>query len=423
MNDYMKQSSGWYQLDNAAKIIPSTTRGGDTRVFRIVCELKNEVNPDSLQEALDEVSSDFPQLNCVLRKGLFWYYLDKRNIRALVTKDLLTPCSPLYCEGRKNLLYRITYYHNRINLEMFHVLSDGTGAFVFLKELVLAYLRIEYEINVHNDTLEGSSVNEKMDDAFRRFYQRQKGLSQLKDMSKNKAYQIKGEQDENMEAHLIEGTVSASKVKELSHKNNTSVGVMVTALYIAAVIDEMSVREKNNNIIAVSVPVNLRKYFLSSTIRNFFGVINIRFDASNYSGDIAEIIKVVDSSFKDQLQQDKIFETMNSYSALENNLAIKMVPLFIKDIAIWGFSKAAKKGVTSTMSNLGNIELPPEAEDYVEKFAAFMTAPTEQICVSTYKDRMVFGEVTTFETHEIMLNFFRRFVALGIDVEIASNEN
>ena len=64
---------------------------------------------------------------------------------------------------------------------------------------------------------------------------------------------VKGEQDENMEAHLIEGTVSASKVKELSHKNNTSVGVMVTALYIAAVIDEMSVREKNNNIIAVSV--------------------------------------------------------------------------------------------------------------------------------------------------------------------------
>ena len=37
--------SKWYQLDNAAKIVPSTTGGADTRVFRITCELKEDVDP------------------------------------------------------------------------------------------------------------------------------------------------------------------------------------------------------------------------------------------------------------------------------------------------------------------------------------------------------------------------------------------
>ena len=43
--------SKWYQLDNAAKIVPSTTGGADTRVFRITCELKEDVDPDTLQSA------------------------------------------------------------------------------------------------------------------------------------------------------------------------------------------------------------------------------------------------------------------------------------------------------------------------------------------------------------------------------------
>ena len=36
----------------------------------------------------------------------------------------------------------MTYYRNRINLEVFHVLTDGTGAMNFLKTLVSNYLAL-----------------------------------------------------------------------------------------------------------------------------------------------------------------------------------------------------------------------------------------------------------------------------------------
>ena len=129
----------WYELDNNAKIVPSTTKGSDTRVFRITCELKEEVNGALLQHALDRTVPDFPHFASVLRKGLFWYYLDSSNIHAVVQQENKPACAPIYWDGRRRLLYRVNYYRRRINLEMFHVLTDGTGAFDFLRAIVCNY--------------------------------------------------------------------------------------------------------------------------------------------------------------------------------------------------------------------------------------------------------------------------------------------
>ncbi|MBO5551695.1 MAG: hypothetical protein J5966_07025, partial [Lachnospiraceae bacterium] len=84
--------------------------------------------------------------------------------------------------------------------------------------------------------------------------------------------------------------------------------------------------------------------------------------------------------------------------------------------------RRAKKGVTTTLSNLGRIEMPEGLSQFVDRFSAFMAAPSQQICISSFGDRMVFGEVSPYSTHEVMLHFFRRLVKLGVDVELASND-
>ena len=130
----------WYQLDNAAKIVPSTAGGSDTRVFRITCELNEEVDPEALQSAVTAAARDFPHFSSVLKKGLFWYYLDQSDLDAEVTRDDRPALDTIYWEGRRNLLYRVNYHGRRINLEMYHVLTDGTGAFEFLKAILAEYL-------------------------------------------------------------------------------------------------------------------------------------------------------------------------------------------------------------------------------------------------------------------------------------------
>ncbi len=420
-----RQSSKWYKLDNAAKIIPSSAKGADTRVFRICCELKDEVRPELLQQAHDEVIEDFPMFRCVLKKGFFWYYLEESGLELKVTEDHLSACAPIYYPGRVNLLYRLNYFKRRINLEMFHVLADGTGGFIFLKRIVTRYLELAHGIQGGKYEGETSSVSEKGGDAFDQYYSKQKlgnQLKQLKKISVGKAHQIRGEIDENLLPHLIEGTVSASKIVALAKENETTVGVYTTSVYIQAVIDSMSRREKQRPIV-VSVPVNLRQFFDSDTTRNFFGVINIVYYPKDYDGSIASIISVVKDAYEEQLREESVERIMNTYASFEDHIAIKMVPIWVKDIVIDFFNRKSKKGITTTLSNLGRIKMPETLSPYIDRFSAFMAAPSQQVCISSFEDRMVFGEVSPYATHEVMMYFFRRLVSLGVPVELASNDH
>ena len=164
------KQKNWYKLDNAAKIIPATIGGPDTRVFRLVCELKEDVDPEILQIAVNETSREFPHMNCCLRSGIFWYYLDESKEKPIVTEDQLPALSALYKAGRKNLLYRITYYRRRINVEMFHVIADGTGAYTFIETLITNYFIEKHQLDRSHFLPQTSSIGEKSEDAFSRYY-------------------------------------------------------------------------------------------------------------------------------------------------------------------------------------------------------------------------------------------------------------
>ena len=411
----------WYKLDNVGTMIPATASGANTRVFRISCTLNEDISADTLQAALDMTCLEFPHLNVTLRKGLFWYYLDPVRRTPVVEEDHLPVCSAIYYPGRRTLLYRVSWFHNRINLEMFHVLADGTGAFTFLKQLVSNYLCLVHGIDPQSVVEDRSSAAEKDVDAFSHFYEKTTGNAQLDEITTKRAYQVKGNPDENLQMHVLEGIISAKEFIELSHRFKTTAGVLSGALIIQSIVEQMSVADRRLPVI-IQVPVNLRQYFPSETTRNFFGVIIVRFDPHEYDGTLESIIPCVRSAFEKQLTPENISRTMNSYSALEHNPLISIVPLFLKDPVIrWYFSQATK-GITATVSNLGRIRMPKELAGYIDYFVPLMSARNLQICISTYDDRMVFGAVSAFTDHRVMLTLFRKLKEFGIKAVIATND-
>ena len=114
-----KKKARWRKLDNAAKLYSAASNKKDTRVFRFYCELKEEVNPDVLQEALNQTIEIFPTFLMVLRKGLFWHYLEPCNLRPIVKEEYKEPCSRLYIKDKKTLLFEVTYYKKRIKLSKY----------------------------------------------------------------------------------------------------------------------------------------------------------------------------------------------------------------------------------------------------------------------------------------------------------------
>lgn len=417
----MNGSKSWYRLDNAAIIIPSTVNGADSRVFRVSCELKEDVDPEVLQSALDDVIRAFPHLNVVLRKGLFWYYLDGCDLKEIVTREKIPPLSPIYVDGRKTLLYRVSYYKKRINVEMFHVLADGTGGFIFLKDLVICYFNKLYDLNIPQESISADVIEEKAKNAFSENYQKARGNRQLKEMTSKRAYHLKGKKDENFQNHLIEATVSTGEFLKLAKQNNTTAGIYAVSLYILSILDEMKDDRKKLPIV-VSVPVNLRQFYPSNTTRNFFGVINVRYDPDKYDGTIHSITEDVAASFKNQLTPSAIDQTMNAYSALVHTWAIKMVPLFIKDLVIERYYVSSQQGVTCNVSNLGVIKMPEELCPYINKFIGFMSSATMQTCIATFNDNMVFGAVSSFVENKVIKNLCRHLAEQGLEVEIATND-
>ena len=171
--------------------------------------------------------------------------------------------------------------------------------------------------------------------------------------------------------------------------------------------------------VVISVPVNLRNYFPSHTTRNFFGVINVPFYPKDYDGTIEGIVESVKQSFGELLSEEQIFKTMNGYAALEHNRAVKLVPLFLKDLGIRGISTLMQKGVTSTVSNVGKVEMPEKLVPFIEKFSSYMSTNRVQMCISSFQDKLTFGVTSAFTDHTMIMHFFRRLVDLGIPVELA----
>lgn len=113
---------------------------------------------------------------------------------------------------------------------------------------------------------------------------------------------------------------------------------------------------------------------------------------------------------------------MNSYAALEHNYAVKMTPLFLKYWGIRGYNNLVKKGVTTSVSNLGVITIPDALRPYVEKFVSYMASRTAFLCLTSFEDKTVFGLTSCFTEHPVYMHLFRRLTAMGIPVEVSSND-
>ena len=126
----MPRQIRWDKLDNTAHLFPSIAGENMTNVYRISVTLKEDIQKEYLQQALDMVLPKFDGFNVRLRTGVFWYYFEENGKKApRVTEETMFPCRFIQPNRNHNYLFRVTYYKKRINLEVFHVLTDGGDQF------------------------------------------------------------------------------------------------------------------------------------------------------------------------------------------------------------------------------------------------------------------------------------------------------
>ncbi len=414
-----QKSPEWNRLDNAAKIFPSNIGKRDTKVFRFSCELYEEVVPEILQQALDITIDYFPIFRSVMKKGLFWYYFEQSKLEPIVLPETKPICSSLYHPDYRTLLFEVTYFGRRINFEVFHALTDGTGAMQFLKMLVSQYLKLKYPEKELPSLDYDACTSQKSEDSFQKYYDPKAVGGKAKRVS---AYQIKGSKEPKERLNVIEGVLPVKPLLDLAHQYHTTLTVLLAAVLIRSIGGQMATGDKRKPVI-LDIPVNLRNYFDSETARNFFGVINVSYHFGERSGELEDIIEQVAHTMQEELTREKLSGIINDYIKIERNAMIRIVPLPLKDLVLRQAGKINQREATSALSNIGRTNIPPELRSYIRLFDVICSTDRTQLCLCSCGDLLTACFSSVFESTEVQKSFFRTFTELGIAVEVASNDS
>ena len=411
-----KKNARWRKLDNAAKLYSAASNKKDTRVFRFYCELKEEVDPDVLQEALNQTIETFPTFLMVLRKGLFWHYLEPCNLRPIVKEEYKEPCSRLYIRDKKTLLFEVTYYKKRINFEVFHVLTDGTGATEFLKELVKNYLYLVHkEDGLEQVTLlpEDMTVQDQEDDSFLKYYSKNQKRPKKRKLN---AFQIRRKKKDGNHLHVHESVVSVQAVLKRSRELGVSMTIFLTALFMMAINEEMSKMQKKKPVVLM-VPVNLRKFFPSSSMLNFFNWIEPGYNFTTQDQSFEAVLKYTKEFFETELTKEKMSAHISELLALELHPILRLAPLELKNLCIQAGAKYSEKNTTAIFSNMSAVKMPASYVPYIERFGVYTNTPKLELCLWSFQDKLSFAFTSRYDTVNIERNFYRLLKEQGITSE------
>ena len=414
-----KGYSKWRKLDNAALAFPLVTGKNDTRVFRFYCQLKETVDGEVLQQALDQTMKKYPLFQAVLRKGLFWFYLERRDIHAIVKQEKRPPCSSLYIPDKKSLLFQVSYHNNRMNFEVFHGLTDGTGAMNFLEELVQNYLilahpetelpRVEHEEEI--------TPGDQEEDSFSQYYSSEIPRNKEK---KPAAVKLKGEKLVHSDMDITEVILNVKETLAKARSYGVSITILLTAMLLCSIQEEIP-RNRQKKPVTLMIPVNLRNYFPSQSMGNFFGWIEVGYVFEEDTS-FEEVLASVKQQFQEQLQKDKIAMNMNGYVRIEKNPFVRAVPLEIKKFFLMAGANLGSRSITAVYSNIGIIRLPEEYKEYIERFGIFASTDSLQLCSCSYGNQLVLGFTSKIPDDSIQRNFMKMLKKEEISYKEEKNE-
>ena len=416
----------WYRLDNAALIFPAVMRKNWNNVFRVSATLKDQVDPETLSRAASDLVKRFPTVFVRLRTGFFWYYLETLNEAPPVEEDYAWPLTPMTRRKLKKCCIRILYYQNRIAVEFFHSVTDGTGGMAFLQNLTARYLALKEGIDIPPggnivDPAEAPKAEETRD-CFQLC-----GAEVSVSRREENAYRLRGNPEEDFFRHIVTGIVPTETLLEKAHAEK----VTVTAYLSAVMAEAVLARQKEDpepgrrGHIKITVPVNLRKTFGMNTMRNFTLAVNIGFDPRLGEYSHEEICRLMYHQLAAETIRQKMAGRVTTNVELQRSVPLRLIPLPVKTLAmrlVYALSGESKGCLN--ISNMGQVSVPDSIGKYIERFdfvIGVQYSYPNNCSVVSWQGKTYISMIRGIRASELERLFFTRLVEEGIPVEIESN--
>ncbi len=421
-----KEERDWYKLDLSAIVYPTLQRRDFSSVYRLALLLKEDVDPDLLQQAVDLALPRFPTYKAAIRKGVFWRYLEPNNRPGpFVQEDIKNPCMPMPFKSNNRYLIRFYYYGKRIALEAHHSLGDGTGGMCVLLTVTATYLRLK-GYNIENGGFV-KDINEKPEEGeLEDAYMKYANAKVCPPRPSEKAYRVRGTKEPFYTLNIIEGIMSASRVMEVAKKYNATITEYLNAVLLYALLQKQETEwHFKLKPVAIAMPVNLRRFFPSKTLRNFITMIYPSVDPRLGEYTFEEIVAHVHNYMRYYINEKTLRGDITTNARTQSNSFIRIVPLFLKDFVVSRFYAAVQdKHSSAGLTNMGVMKVPESMKEYIHRFDICMGQPFSSrtnCAIISFEDILTVTFASSIVEADVERFFFRKLVQDGIHVKIESN--
>ena len=240
-----------------------------------------------------------------------------------------------------------------------------------------------------------------------------------------KSFRIKGTEYLKHWTGKIEANIKLDSIKKVCKEKGCTITEYITACFLNAIYVTSIKNKKKQLPVRIFVPVNLRKFFPSRTLRNFSLYIRTDMDFNQNDITFDEILEETVKTFKEELVKEKIHGRLVSNVKFERNFFIRIMPLALKRIAIKiGYYLLAASANTASFSNLGVVKLPSEMIPFVKGLSSplVLLIITINISAISFNNNLVLDISSTIKERNIQREILVQMVKDGVELVIETNE-
>lgn len=405
------------KLDNTARVF-SLDYKKNTNIFRYSIILNQNIDKDSLEKVLEKTLKNYPLFKVKLGTGFFWNYLKINPKVPIVKKEEEVLCKSIDLRENNDYLFRITYCKNKINLDFFHVLTDGVGAMKFLRSIVYNYLDLKNDL-MFSEYVDDSNISYQ--DQYLENYD--KNLKEKINFKRAYSLSEKIYKNINNTYHYI---IDIGEIKNVCRYYNVTITEYLTAIYVYAIYLSFY-KKKSKKEIVIAVPVDLRKYYQVDTLYNFFVCMYVNpkiLEKKLTTFD--EILNEIHDEFKEKLKEKTIKKCLARDVKIGQSKIIGLIPLSIKKLFMRYLDFLAGKMATSTLSNVGVVDIDDKYKKYINNILVSVLPNEFQnikctICSFDKKLNVTINDnIDDIIFHDIFLKLMKKNIS---NIELLSSSN
>ena len=416
----------WYKLDLSAIVYPTLQRRDFSNVFRISLILNEPIEPGLMQQAIDMALPRFPTYKTAIRKGLFWRYLEPNHRPGpFLMEDINNPCMPMPFKANNHYLLRFYYHNCRISMEAHHCLGDGAGSMCVLATVVATYLRLKgYKVTNGGFVLDINSEPDpgELEDSYMKYADAKVAPPRPSD----KTYRIWGTKEPFYTLNIIDGIMEVDELQKVAAKYKATITEYLNAVLIYALLQkQLYEAPRNLKPVRISMPVNLRRFFPSTTLRNFIAMVFPVVDPRLGEFSFEEIVSHVHHYMRYHINEKFMRGYITTNAAIQRHPVARVVPLFIKDFVVRAFYSAVMDRHSSAgLTNMGVITFPEDMMTHIKRIDCYMGQPYSSrtnCAIVSYKGMLTINFTSSIVETDVERYFFRKLVQDGIKILIESN--